>query len=139
MLTSLKDYATGPLGLGGKGGTRNTDRSKALDTIAAALHSDEVVDQRLKSEARRLSGLTAGMQDKGASLRANNESAPAAGVAVGVPRKARFDKVDPEFIYDWFHTQSPMLSRTKLQSSLTSENGASVLESSVTSNARKRC
>ena len=107
MLTSLKDYVTGPLGHSGKGGTRHTDRSKALDTIAAALHSDEVVDQRLKSEARRLSGLTAGMQEKGASLRANNESAPAAGVAVGVPRKARFDKVDLEFIYDWFHTQSP--------------------------------
>ena len=107
MLTSLKGYVTGPLGCSSKGGTRHTDRSKALDTIAAALHSDEVVDQRLKSEARRLSGLTKGMQEKGASLRANNESVPAAGVAVGVPRKARFDKVDLEFIYDWFHTQSP--------------------------------
>ena len=107
MLTSLKDYDTGPLGHSGKGGTRHTDRSKSLGSIAAALRSDEVVDQRLKSEARRLSGLTVGMQGKGASLRANSESAPAAGVTVGVPRKARFGKVDLEFIYDWFHTQSP--------------------------------
>jgi len=106
MLASLKGYVLGPLACP-NGGTRHSACTKALHTIAAAVHSDEIVTDQLKSEARRLSGLTKAMQAKGSSLRGENELVPAASVAVGVPRNQRWDKVDLEFIYDWFHDESP--------------------------------
>jgi hypothetical protein len=106
VLSSLHSYVTGPLASTG-GGTRHRDSQKALDTIAAAVHSEELVEQRLQSEARRQTGLSVAMQAVGANLRGNNDVAPAAAVAVGIPRKVYANKVDLEFIYEWFHTDSP--------------------------------
>lgn len=106
VLSSLHSYATGPLACTG-GGTRHGDSQKALDTIAAAVHSEELVEQKLQSEARRQTGLSVAMQKVGANLRGNNDVAPAAAVAVGIPRKVYANKVDLEFIYEWFHTDSP--------------------------------
>ena len=108
VLSSLHSYVTGPLVCtGGEGGTRHRESQKALDTIAAAVHSEEVVVQRLQCEARRQTGLSVAMQKVGANLRGNNDVAPAAAVAVGIPRKVYANKVDLDFIYEWFHTQSP--------------------------------
>jgi len=61
MLASLKGYVSGPLACA-DGGTRHSDCTKALHTIAAALHSGEVFTDQLQGDARWLNGLTVGMQ-----------------------------------------------------------------------------
>jgi hypothetical protein len=74
---------------------------------AQHVHSEDIIVEKLQSEARRQTGLTVLMHKAGAHLRGGNEVASAAGVAVGIPRAVRSDKVDLDFLYDWFHNQSP--------------------------------
>ena len=106
MLCSLKSYVCTALACP-SGGTRHTECQASLDTIAAAVHSDDLSANNMMSEARRQSGLTKGMQQKGKLLREKNDAATAASVAASVPRAVRSDKVDLEFVYDWFHNESP--------------------------------
>ena len=73
LLTSLEDYATGPLALPtAKGGTRAVAQAASLDAIAAALHSTEVDRQRLVKAAMELTGLSRAMWTNGKDTRATN-------------------------------------------------------------------
>ena len=69
LLTSLKDYATGPLALPPSGGTRTVAQAASLAAIAAALHSTEVEQQRLVKAARELTGLSRSIYRSGPTAR----------------------------------------------------------------------
>ena len=75
------------------------------------MYSSEVVKQRNVSTALDLTGLNRHMWRAGGNLRDANFSSPAAaaggGDFLGAARKVRSDAVDLEFMYDWFHNDSP--------------------------------
>ena len=107
LLTSLKDYVTGPLALPPSGGTRTVAQAASLAAIAAALHSTEVEQQRLVKAARELTGLSRSIWTNGKDTRATNDEACAKQVRVGGARSSRADAQDLDFLYDWFHNESP--------------------------------
>ena len=110
LLASLKTYVEGPLAMPasskGSGGTRMIEAQQALDTVAAAVHSEKVADEKLVSTALTLTGLSRRMWNKGGGLRNSNEEAVGSGgaVAVGVSRMMRSDAVDLDFLFDYFHS-----------------------------------
>ena len=89
LLQSMRAYVDGPLQLthrccpstGKGGGTREKCAQQALHTIAAAVHSTEVEEERNTSTALDLTGLTRHMWKSGGTLRAENCAAAAAGSA----------------------------------------------------------
>ena len=113
LLKSMKEYVCGPLALSRAagavgGGTRQKAAQQALHTLAAAVHSDEVGNV---AAACRMTGLSRRMWENGQKLRQQNTSAdgaPADGaVSLGGERATRADKKDLQFLYDWFHKDSP--------------------------------
>ena len=120
LLSSLRDYVDGPLALpghsegggGGGGGTRQKEAQQALHTLAAAVHSAEVTKERNVATALLLTGLSRTMWKNGGDLRESNMATSSAGassggVSLGAGRLVRSDAVDLDFMYDWFHTESP--------------------------------
>ena len=110
-LASLKSYVTGPLALredvGRGGGTRPKEAQQALHTIAAAVYSQDVTQNRNIPTAMAATGLTRDMWNKGGDLRARNAEKYGGGVSLGAERATRRDAVDLEWLYDWFHEKSP--------------------------------
>lgn len=107
LLASLKDYVTGPLTTSNSGGTRTVEQTKSITAIATAVHSLEVERQRLVQAAIDLTGLSRVMWKNGGELRQSNEEAGQSDLRVGGERSTRVDRQDLDFIYDWFHDQSP--------------------------------
>ena len=138
MLASLKGYVSGPLACP-NGGTRHSACTKALHTIAAALHSDEIETDQLKSEARRLNGLTVGMQAKESSLRggAPNWSLLLASLSE-CHAKPDVTKWTSNSFTTGFTRIVQTSNPTKRQNLPTNANAASVRGLSETLNARKR-
>ena len=110
LLASLKDYVEGPLELPTKGdrqrgGTRTKEAQQAIETIAAAVHSEDVVKGRRVSTGLDLTGLTRAMWNKGGELRQRNSER--GDVSLGGERATRKDCVDLDWVYNWFHESSP--------------------------------
>ena len=114
LLASMREYVTGALATSTadaddplrRGGTRPKAAQQGLHTLAAAVYSEDVVKERNVSTATDLTGITRKMYDQGRELRARNMDGEAA-VSIGGERAVRRDAVDLEFLYDYFHDQSP--------------------------------
>ena len=114
LLSSLKGYVEGALALpekdGKGGGTRPKASQQALHTIAAAVYDEDITRDRKISSALRLTGLSRTMWHNGGELRASNNSADVGGgrgVTLGAERHTRCDATDLEWLYEYFHNDSP--------------------------------
>lgn len=104
LLRNIRSYVRGPLATQG---TRPAALQAKADTLAEAMFSEELKESHLMSAASRLTGLNSDALQRGGTLQRSNSELGRCEQLMANPRAIRSDKVDLDWVWEWFHTHSP--------------------------------
>lgn len=88
-------------------GSRTIPEQQRADSISAAIHSSELETGCGFESVERVVGVKKTQMLRGAQLNARNKEHRRTSQEMMLPRAERKDKRDLEWIYDWFHHNSP--------------------------------
>ena len=104
LLRNIRHFFAGPLR---SPGTRPAVLQQKADTIAECLYSRDIVDDSQLSSMERLTGMNRAQFQRGGLLQSDNAARPRNDQLPGTERARREDYVDLDWVWSWFHSQSP--------------------------------